>query len=101
MSKARIGSKDKVTYEEVGIKNLTLDSPVPQAERLENAQLSRKPKSLEKKIENDNLKDSSCDSQSIPCNQLGFLSPNVTNKRSNVDNMTKSGRNVKGKFVDV
>ena len=51
----------------------------------------------------DNVKnvDSSCDSQMIPCNQLGFLSPNVTNKRSNVDNMEKSGRNVKGKFVDV
>ena len=132
MSKARIGSKDKVTYEEVGIKNLTLDSPVPQGERVGNAQLSRKPESPEEKKENGNLKetsspveynpqdavkndskrhftldenvknvDSSCDSQSIPCNQLGFLSPNVSNKRSNVDNMTKSDRNVKGKFGDV
>merc|ERR1712082_247964 len=30
LSKPRIGSKDKVTYEEMGIKNLTLGSPVPQ-----------------------------------------------------------------------
>ena len=37
----------------------------------------------------------------IPCNQLGFLSPSGSNKRCNVDNMTESDRNVKGKFGDV
>ena len=45
--------------------------------------------------------DSSCDSQMIPGNQLGFPSPSSSNKRSNADNMTKSDRNVKGKFSNV
>ena len=45
--------------------------------------------------------DSSCDSQMIPGNQLGFSSPSSSNKRCNVDNMIKSNRNVKGKFSNV
>ena len=132
ISKARNCSKDKMTYEEVGIKNLTLNSPVPQCEMIGNIQLLSKSESPENKQENGNLKetsspvkyspqdaeindskghftldekgknvDSSCDSQMIPCNQLGFLSPSGSNKRCNVDNMTESDRNVKGKFGDV
>ena len=44
---------------------------------------------------------SSCDSQMIPGNQLGFSSPSSSNKRSNMDNITKSSRNVKSKFSNV
>ena len=38
-----------MTYEEVGIKNLTLNSPVPQSEMIGNTQLSRKLESPEKR----------------------------------------------------
>ena len=128
-SKARNGTIDKMTCEEIGIKNLTLNSPVPLCGTKGNTQLSRKPESQEKKRKrkkengnsketastvedspqdaeindskrhftlDDNVKniDSSCDSKMIPGNQLGFLSPSGSNKRCNVDNMTKSDKNI-------
>ena len=130
-SKAKNGTVDEMTCDEITIKNLTLNSPAPLGGTKGNTQLSRKPESSEKKkkrkSENGNSKetastvedrpqdvkindskrhfvknvDSSCDSQMIPGNQLGFSSPSSSNKRSNMDNMTKSSRNVKSKFSNV
>merc|ERR1712121_339813 len=48
-SKARNGTIDKMTCEEKGIKNLTLNSPAPLGGTKRNTQLSRKPESPEKK----------------------------------------------------
>ena len=58
-SKSRNCSKEKMTYEEVGIKNLTLNSPVPQCEMIGNIQLLSKSESPENKQENGNLKKTS------------------------------------------
>ena len=56
LSKARNGTKDKMTCEEIGIKNLTLNSPVPQCEMIGNIQLLSKSESPENKQENGNLR---------------------------------------------